>query len=43
MAVNKMSDGSGRWYASFYYKDSFGTTHRKKKEGFATRREAKAY
>ncbi len=43
MAVNKMTDGSGRWYASFYYKDSFGTTHRKKKEGFATRREAKAY
>ena len=43
MAVNKMSDGSGRWYASFYFKDSFGTTHRKKKEGFATRREAKAF
>ena len=43
MAVNKMTDGSGRWYASFYYKDSFGVTHRKKKEGFPTKREAKAY
>lgn len=43
MAVKKMTDGSGRWYASFYYKDSFGATHRKKKEGFATKREAKAF
>ncbi len=41
MSVNKMPDG--RWYASFYYKDNFGVTHRKKKEGFRTRREAKAY
>jgi len=41
MSVNKMPDG--RWYTSFYYKDNFGVTHRKKKEGFRTRREAKAY
>ncbi len=41
MPVNKMPDG--RWYASFYYKDNFGVTRRKKKEGFRTRREAIAF
>lgn len=41
MAVAQMRDG--RWYCSFYYKDTFGNRRRKKKEGFRTKREAKRY
>lgn len=43
MSVHKMTDGSGRWYASFYYQDAFGVRHRKKKEGFKRQSDAKAY
>lgn len=43
MSVRKMTDGSGRWYASFYYQDAFGVRHRKKKEGFKRQSDAKAY
>ncbi|MCQ5128282.1 site-specific integrase [Butyricicoccus faecihominis] len=43
MSVKKMTDGSGRWYASFYYRDAFGAVHRKKKEGFARQSDAKKY
>lgn len=35
--------GKVSWYASFYYTDWTGTRKQKKKEGFATQREAKAY
>lgn len=31
------------WYATFYYTDWMGNRKRKKKEGFKTQREAKAY
>lgn len=31
------------WYAIFYYTDWTGTRKQKKKEGFATQREAKEY
>ena len=41
MSVNKMSNG--KWYCSFYYTDWQGNRKRKKKEGFTTQREAKAY
>lgn len=41
MAVNKMSNG--KWYCSFYYTDWQGNRKRKKKEGFTTQREAKAW
>lgn len=41
MAVNKMNNG--KWYCSFYYTDWQGIRKRKKKEGFATQREAKAW
>ena len=41
MAVNKMNNG--KWYCSFYYTDWQGTRKRKKKEGFNTQREAKAW
>lgn len=31
------------WYCSFYYQDWTGKRKRKKKEGFATKREAQAF
>lgn len=33
----------GTYYASFYYIDWTGQKHKKKKEGFRTKREAQAY
>ena len=33
----------GTWYVSFYYQDFTGKRRKKKKEGFATKREAKAW
>lgn len=41
MSVNKMNNG--KWYCSFYYTDWQGIRKRKKKEGFNTQREAKAW
>lgn len=41
MSVNKMK--SGKWYCSVYYTDWQGNRKRKKKEGFITQREAKAW
>ena len=41
MSVSRMKDG--RWYCSFYYKDAFGQSKRRKKEGFRTKREALQY
>ena len=41
MSVNKMNNG--KWYCSFYYTNWQGNRKRKKKEGFATQREAKAW
>ncbi len=35
--------GKASWYAIFYYTDWTGTRKQKKKEGFATQREAKEY
>ncbi|WP_295161244.1 Arm DNA-binding domain-containing protein [Selenomonas sp. AE3005] len=45
MSVYKKITASGRvsWYAIFYYRDWNGQRKQKKKEGFATQREAKAY
>lgn len=45
MPVYKKTSPAGKvsWYAIFYYKDWNGTRRQKKKEGFATQREAKAY
>ncbi|WP_302609332.1 site-specific integrase [uncultured Mitsuokella sp.] len=34
---------TGRWYCAFYYKDWTGKRRKKKKESFATRREALAF
>ena len=34
---------NGKWYCSFYYTDWQGIRKRKKKEGFNTQREAKAW
>ncbi len=36
-------NGKTSWFAIFYYTDWTGTKKQKKKEGFATQREAKAY
>lgn len=33
----------GTWYAKFYYTDYYGNKQQKKKRGFKTKREAKAY
>ena len=33
----------GTWYCAFYYQDWTGKRKKKKKEGFATRREAQAF
>ena len=33
----------GTWYCKFYYEDWQGKRKQKKKEGFKTQREAKAY
>lgn len=41
MSVGKLNNG--KWYASFYYMDWQGKRKRKKKEGFKTQREAKAF
>lgn len=41
MSVGKLNNG--KWYASFYYTDWQGKRKRKKKEGFKTQREAKAF
>lgn len=41
MSVNKMKNG--KWYCSVYYTDWQGNRKRKKKEGFITQREAKAW
>lgn len=45
MSVYKKTTASGKvsWYAIFYYRDWNGQRKQKKKEGFATQREAKAY
>lgn len=45
MPVYKKITASGKvsWYAIFYYKDWNGQRKQKKKEGFSTQREAKAY
>ncbi len=45
MPVYKKISKTGKvtWYAIFYYKDWNGTKKQKKKEGFATRRDALAY
>ncbi len=39
----KGKTGKASWYAIFYYTDWTGTRKQKKKEGFATQREAKEY
>lgn len=36
-------NAAGRWYCSFYYTDWTGRRKKKKKEGFATKREAQAF
>ena len=45
MPVYKKTGKTGKvtWYAIFYYTDWTGTRKQKKKEGFATQREAKEY
>ena len=45
MPVYKKTSPAGKvsWYAIFYYKDWNGARKQKKKEGFTTQREAKAY
>lgn len=45
MTVYKKTTKAGKvsWYAIFYFKDWNGVRKQKKKEGFATQREAKAY
>lgn len=44
MAVNKYKDGRDNpWYCTFYYTDWTGVRHRKKKEGFALKRDAQDY
>lgn len=44
MAVNKYKDGRDNpWYCTFYYTDWTGVRHRKKKEGFALKRDAQEY
>lgn len=37
------NEETGKWYCSFYYTDWQGKRKRKKKEGFATKREAKEW
>ncbi len=37
------NEEKGTWYASFYYTDWMGNKRKKKKEGFQTQREAKAF